>query len=93
MEELPPETSDGIWSTFFPVPKKGLDKMQDCVDLRKPYRCIRYKHFKMEGLHTIQQLICHNDLITKVDLRDFYMHFFIGHTDRKYMRFMSCERA
>ena len=29
----------------------------------------------MGGLHTIQQLIRRNDLITKVDLSDFYMHF------------------
>ena len=27
VQELPPETSDGLWSTFFPVPKKGTDKM------------------------------------------------------------------
>ena len=37
----------------------------------------------MEGLHTIQQLIRRNDLITKVDLSDFYMHFLIGKTDRR----------
>ena len=58
------------------------------MDLKKPNSCIRYEHFKMEGLHTIQQLICRNDLITKVDLSDFYMHFLIGHSDRTYMRFM-----
>ena len=42
----------------------------------------------MEGLHTIQHLIYRNDLITKVDLSDFYMHFLIGKADRTYMRFM-----
>jgi len=88
VQELPPETSDGLWSTFFPVPKKGTDKMRGCVDLRKPNSCIRYEHFKMEGLHTVQQLIRRNDLITKIDLSDFYMHFLIGKADRRYMRFM-----
>ena len=44
--------------------------------------------FQNGGLHTIPQLICRNDLITKVDLSDFYMHFLIGHADRRYMRFM-----
>ena len=34
VEELPPETSDGLWSTFFPVPKKGTGEMQGCIDLR-----------------------------------------------------------
>ena len=42
----------------------------------------------MEGLHTIQQLIRRNDLISKMDLSDCYMHFLFGHSDRRYMRFM-----
>ena len=58
------------------------------MDIRKPNSCIWYEHFKMEGLHTVQQLICRNDLITKVDLGDFYMHFLIGKADRRYTRFM-----
>ena len=88
VQKLPWETSDGLWSTFLPVPKKGADKMRGCVDLRKSSSCIWYEHFKMEGLHTIQQLICCNNLITKVDLSDFYLHFLMGHADRRYMRFM-----
>ena len=46
------------------------------------------KHLKMEGLHTIQPILCHNDLITKVDLSDFYMHLLIGKSDDRYMQFM-----
>ena len=52
IQELPLETFDGLWSTFFLVWKKGTDKMRRCVDLRKPNCCIWYEHFKMEGLHT-----------------------------------------
>ena len=78
---------------FLPVPKKGTDKMRGCVDLRKPNSCIQYEHFKMEGLHTMQQLIRCDDLITKVDLSDFSMHFLIGHADRRYMQFMrECKK-
>ena len=88
IEELPPETSDGPWWTFFPVLKKGTDKMQGCIDLCRTNKHIEYEHFKMEGLHTIQQLIRRNDYITKVDLSDFYMHFLIGKADCRYMRFM-----
>ena len=62
--------------------------MQGCVDLRKPNSHIWYEHFKMEGLHTVQQLIRRNDCISKIDLSDFYMHFLIGKADRRYMRFM-----
>ena len=68
--------------------KKGTDKMRGCVDHCKPNSCIWYEYFEMEGLHTIQQLIRCNELITKVDLSDFYMHFRIGHADCRYMRFM-----
>ena len=46
---LSPDTTDGHWSTFFPVPKKGTDKMRGCVDLRCTNECIRYEHFKLEG--------------------------------------------
>ena len=88
VQELSPEVSDGLWSTFFPVPKKGTDKMRGCIDLRQPNSCIRYEHFKMEGLHTVQSFIRRNDLMTKIDLSDFYMHFLIGKADRRYMRFM-----
>ena len=42
----------------------------------------------MEGLHTIEQLIRRNDLITEVDLSDFCMHFLIDQSDFRYMRFM-----
>ena len=62
--------------------------MCGCIDLRKPNKHIWYKQFKMEGLHTIQQLICRDEPITKVDLSDFYMHFLIGQADGRYMQFM-----
>jgi hypothetical protein len=88
VQELPPETSDDLWSTFFPIPKKGTDKMRGCIDLRRPNEHIVYEHFKMEGLHTIQQLIHRSDYITKVDLSAFYMHFLIGKADCRHMRFM-----
>ena len=42
----------------------------------------------MEGLHTIQQLLCYDDLITKVDLSDFHMHVLIGTAGGRYIRFM-----
>ena len=42
----------------------------------------------MKGFHTIQQPLCRDDLIKKVDLLDFYMHFLIGEASHKYMRLM-----
>ena len=54
VEVLPPDTQGGLWHTFFPVPKKGTDKVRGCIDLRKVNQHIVYRHFKMEGLHTVQ---------------------------------------
>ena len=85
---LPADTQDGLWSTFFPVPKKGTDKMRGCVDLRSTNECIRYEHFKIEGLHTVAQLLRRNDYITKIDISDFYYHFLLRQQDSKSMRFM-----
>ena len=48
VKELLAETSDGLWSAFFPVRKEGIGKMQGCVDLCKPNSCIWYEYFKME---------------------------------------------
>ena len=87
LQELPIETSHVPWSTFFPVPKKGTEKMRGCIDLRRPKHIV-HEHFEMEGLYTIRQLLRGNGYITKVDLSDFYMHFLIGQADRRYMRFM-----
>ena len=42
----------------------------------------------MEGLHTIQRLLCRNNYTTKLDLSDFYMHFLISQADHKCMQFM-----
>ena len=84
---LPSDTQDGLWSTFFPVPKKGTDKMWGCVDLRCTNECIKYEHFKMEGLHTAAQMIRRNDYM-KIDISDFYHHFLLCREDSKVMRFM-----
>ena len=56
-QELPADTEGGLWSTFFPVAKKNTTKMRGCLDLRPLNRHLRYEHFKMEGLHTVQDLL------------------------------------
>ena len=36
IKELPLETTDGLKSTFFPIPKKGTNKMHGCIDFCMP---------------------------------------------------------
>ena len=68
VEELPDDTQDGLWSTFFPVEKKNTTKVRGCLDLRPLNRHLRYEHFKMEGLHTVRDLLRRRDFMTKVDM-------------------------
>ena len=85
---LLPDTKGGHWSTFFPVPKKGTNKMRGYVDLRKRNECTKYEYFKMEGLHTVAAMLRRNDYMTKIDISDFYYHFLLCSHDSKVMRFM-----
>ena len=93
MEDLPQETLHGLWSTFPPVLKRGTGKI-----FSRPTKESFYQHFEMEEVHTIHQLVRRDDLITKLDLSDLYMHYLITKADHKYMRFMwevgsSCASA
>ena len=88
VEELPADTEGGLWSTFFPVAKKNTTKVRGCLDLRPLNRHLRYEHFKMEGLHTVRDLLRRRDFMTKVDMSDYFFHLPIKPEDRQYFRFM-----
>ena len=88
VEELPADTTGGLWSTFFPVAKKNTTKVRGCLDLRPLNRHLRYEHFKMEGLHTVRDLLRRRDFMAKVDLSDYFFHLPIPLEHREYFRFM-----
>ena len=72
---IPDRKVSGPRSTFFLVPKKNTKKVHGRIDLCRLNRQVQYQHFKMEGAHPLQMILCHyNYLITKVNLSDFYMH-------------------
>ena len=78
----------GVWSSFFPVAKKGTAKMRGCIDLRFLNQHLVYRHFKLEGVHTLQSVLRRRDYMTKLDLSDFYMHLSILAQCCQYFRFM-----
>ena len=92
VEELPADTVDGHWSFFVPVLKKNTDKVCGSFDLRVPNEHIQYEYFKMEGLQTAQFLIHCRNVMTKVDISDFFMHKPIGPPDRCYFCLMYNRR-
>ena len=49
VKELPANTLDGHWSSFFLVPKKNTGKVRRCFDLHVLNKHIQYEHFEMDG--------------------------------------------
>ena len=45
------------------------------------------EHFKMEGLHTLKDLLCQGDWLTKVILKDAYFAIPIHQSQQKYLQF------
>ena len=51
------DETDGVWSAFFPVAKKGTDERWGCINLKTINPFLWYKHFKMEGTHTLASVL------------------------------------
>lgn len=80
------DRTEGFFSRIFLVPKKG-GKFRPVVNLRPLNRCIRYRHFKMEGIHTVKDLLRRGDYMVRIDLKDAYFAIPICSQHRKYLRF------
>ena len=63
--------TQGFYSHLFLVPKKG-GGMRPVVILKGLNEYIVPHHFKMEGIHTLKDLLKIGDWMTKVDLKDAY---------------------
>lgn len=49
---------------------------------------ITYQHFKMEGLHLINDIFLEGDFMSKTDLKDAYFSVTININYIKYLRFV-----
>ena len=61
--------------------------MRGCIDLTTINPYLKYEHFKMEGLHTVQSQLRRRDHMWKVDMSDFYMHLLIAEEHHLFFRF------
>ena len=68
---LPSEAQQGFYSYLFLVPKKD-GGMRPVINLKRLNEYVVPHHFKMEGIHTLKDLLRRNDWMTKVDLKDAY---------------------
>lgn len=77
---------EGFYSTFFLVPKKN-GKMRPVINLRPLNMYLVKKHFQMDTLTKIINLVKPKDWAISIDLSDAYLHIPIFPAHRKYLRF------
>ena len=82
----------GFYSTLFLVPKKDGGQ-RPVINLKALNEFVVAPHFKMEGIHTLKNLLKPGDWLAKVDLKDAYFSIPIHPDHRKYLRFPLGERV
>ena len=86
------ETQDGFYSTLFLVPKKDGGQ-RPVINLKALNGFVQNHHFKMEGIHTLKELVRPGDWLTKVDLKDAYFTIPIRLDFRCLLRFTFQEES
>ena len=88
VELAPRETDRGFYSSLFLVPKKD-GGMRPVINLKSLNEFVAPQHFKMEGLHTLRDLLRRNDWMTKLDA---YFMIPIQSSSRQALRFSTQDR-
>jgi hypothetical protein len=95
IRELPPSewwTAGCVFSTLFTVPKAD-GTLRPCLNLKPCNLCIRHRHFHMEGIETVKELLHPGDWFGKIDLRDAYLQVSFAQDLRRLLRFTWRGRA
>ena len=66
--------------------------MRLVINLKRLNKYVVPHHFKMEGIHTLKDLLRRSNWMTKVDLKDAYFMIPIHTSDRPALRFSVRER-
>ena len=77
---------DQFVSHLFLVSKKDGGQ-RPVINLKNLKIFIPYKHFKMEGLHLLKEILGRSDDLCKLDLKDAYFCVLLNKQSRKYVRF------
>ena len=76
---------EGFYSNLFLVPKKDGGQ-RPVINLKALNQFIQPEHFKMEGIHTLKDMVKSKDWMAKID-KDAYFTIPIHTTQRKYLKF------
>ncbi|XP_044130754.1 uncharacterized protein LOC122943828 [Bufo gargarizans] len=71
--ERAPENRGGVISSIFLVQKNNF---------------VQYRHFKMEGIHLLRDLLLPGDWLAKIDLQDAYLTVPVSPSSRDLLRFL-----
>ncbi|XP_065902413.1 uncharacterized protein [Dysidea avara] len=90
--EIVPVKQPGFYSNLFLVPKKDGGK-RPVINLKSLNNFVNKEHFKMEGIHTLKDILRQGDWLAKIDLKDAFFSIPIHPSHRKFLRFIFKERA
>ena len=77
----------GFYSNLFLVPKKDGGQ-RPVINLKALNNFVQTEHFKMEGIHTLRDIVNPEDWLAKVDLKDAYFAIPIHQSHHQYLRFI-----
>lgn len=83
----PPASFPMFYHPHFTVPKKDVGKFRHVIDMHRGNRFTQTHHFKMEGLHSLKDVLHRHDWLTKLDVKDAFLHIPIHVAHRDFFRF------
>ena len=90
IEEIVPVKQPGL--NLFPVPKKDGGQ-HPVINLKALNNFVNKGHFKMEGIHTLKDLLRKGDWLAKIDIKGTFFSIPIHLNHKKFLRFMFKEKT
>jgi len=83
---ISPSKGTGFFSSIFVIPKKS-GGFRPIINFKKLNKYVLYRHFKMEGLNTVNHTVRAGDWFVKLDLQDAYLTVPIFKEHQQYLHF------